>query len=302
MHGRAKRLGDKERRAATLLVLPVVVVLIALSIVPLGWTVAVSLRVENLFNPARSHWAGVQNFVYLATIDETFWKSIYLTAIWSAVTVTVELLAGFGLANLLDRAGRGVGMLRTLIIIPVFVSPVAMALTWRFMFEPVSGIINYMLGFVGVPRLPWHTSSSMSLIAVMLVDIWQWTPFVALILLAGMQSVPVEITEAARLDRIRGLRYVQRILLPSIWPVVTVVVLLRLVDAIRMFDTVFIITRGGPGTSTLLASVNMYTMFLSGRLGVMAAFGVVLVVLINVIVVLFLRVLLRQERGAAKAA
>jgi multiple sugar transport system permease protein len=298
---RLKRLGYGERRVATILVLPVLAVLVVLSIVPLGWTLVISLRVENLFNPAKSHWAGLHNFIYLATIEETFWRSIYLTAIWSAVTVSVELLAGFGLASLLDRAGRGVGILRTLIIIPVFVSPVAMALTWRFMFEPVSGIINYLLGFVGVPRLPWHTSSSMSLIAVMLVDIWQWTPFVTLILLAGMQSVPVEITEAARLDRVRGIRYMRRILLPSIRPVVTVVLLLRLVDAIRMFDSVFMITRGGPGTSTLLASVNMYTMFLSGRLGVMAAFGVVLVMLINLIVLWFLRVLYRQERRTEKA-
>ncbi len=297
-----QRLDDKERRAALLLVLPVIAILVLLAIFPLGWTFAISFRVENLFNPANSHWAGLRNYVYLATIDETFWKSIYLTALWSVVTVSAELLLGFGLAMLLDRARWFVGALRTLIIIPVFVSPVAMALTWRFMFEPVSGIVNYVLGSVGVPRLPWHTSSSMALIAVMLVDIWEWTPFIGLILLAGIQSVPVDITEAARLDRVRGVNYLRKILLPLIWPVVTVVVLLRLVDAMRMFDTVYVITRGGPGTSTLLASINMYTTFLSGRLGVMAAFGIVLVVLINLVVVWFLGVLYKQERRAVKAA
>jgi multiple sugar transport system permease protein len=278
------------------MVLPVIVTLVVLAIFPLAWTVAVSLRIENLFNPANSRWAGLGNFVYLATIDETFWKSIYLTAIWSVITVTVELVVGFLVAILLDTALWGIGILRTLIIIPVFVSPVAMGLTWRFMFEPVGGVINYLLRLLGIAPLAWHTSPNTSLIAVMLVDIWQWTPFVALILLAGMQSIPDDVLEAACLDRIQGLTYIRRILLPLIWPVVTVVVLLRLVDAIRMFDSVYIITRGGPGTSTLLASVNMYLTFLSGRLGVMAAFGIVLVVVINLVVVGFLRVLYTQER------
>jgi multiple sugar transport system permease protein len=291
----------KERQAALLLVLPVIFVLVILAIFPLSWTLAMSMRIENLFNPANSRWAGAGNFIYLATIDETFWKSIYLTGIWALVTVSVELVLGFLLAMLLDNALWGMGVLRTLIIIPVFVSPVAMALTWRFMFEPVSGIVNYLLGSVGVPRLPWHTSPSMSLFAVMLVDIWQWTPFVALIMLAGIQSVSTDVVEAARLDRVRGINYIRKILLPLIWPVVTVIILLRLVDAIRMFDSVYVITRGGPGTSTLLASINLYLTFLSGRLGVMAAFGIVLVVLINLIVIWFLRVLYKHERRAAEA-
>jgi multiple sugar transport system permease protein len=286
----------REERASILFVLPVLIILVILSIVPLGWTLITSLRIENLFNPANSRWVGAGNFVYLATIDETFWRSIYLTSIWTVVTVSIELVLGFLLALLLDSALWGIGILRTLIILPVFVSPVAMGLTWRFMFEPVSGIVNYVLGLVGIQRLAWHTSPETSLAAVMVVDIWQWTPFVAIILLAGMQSVPTEIIEAARLDRIRGLNYMRNILLPLVWPVMTVVVLLRLVDAIRMFDSVYVITRGGPGTSTLLASINMYLTFLSGRLGTMAAFGIVLVLAINFVVVWFLRLLHRQER------
>lgn len=289
---------EKEERAALMMVAPVLILLVALSIFPLVWSVATSFRVENLFNPANSRWVGFRNYVYLFTIDDTFWKSVLLTGIWAVVTVSVQLVLGFSIALLIDRARWGVGILRTLIVIPVFVSPVAMALTWRFMFEPVGGIINYVLGTVGVPRLAWHTSPETSLVSVMLVDIWQWTPFVALILVAGMQSLPGEVIEAARLDGVKGLRFIRKIMVPLLRPVILVVVLLRLVDAIRVFDTVFIITRGGPGTSTLLASVNMYTTFLSGRLGVMAAFGFILVLIINVVVILFLRVLYRRERAA----
>ena len=187
-------------------------------------------------------------------------------------------------------------MLRTLIVIPVFISPIAMGLTWRFMFEPVTGIINYLLESAGLPEGSWHTETGTALGAVMIADIWQWTPFVTLILLAGMQGISPEVIEAARLDRVRGWTYLRRIVIPLIWPVVTVVLLLRLVDSIRIFDLIYIITRGGPGTSTLVASVNDFTYFQAGRLGIMAAYGFLIVIVINVVVIAFLRALYRQER------
>ncbi|MYE58209.1 MAG: sugar ABC transporter permease, partial [Alphaproteobacteria bacterium] len=114
---------------------------------------------------------------------------------------------------------------------------------------------------------------------------------------AGMQGISPEVVEAARLDRVRGLTYLRRIVLPLIWPVVTVVLLLRLVDEIRIFDVILIITRGGPGSSTLLASMNIYSIFHAGRLGVMAAYGVLMVIAINIVVISFLRVLHRQEKA-----
>ena len=135
-----------------------------------------------------------------------------------------------------------------------------------YQIEPVTGVINYLLESVGLPEGTWHTSTDTALFAVMIADIWQWTPFVALILLAGMQSISPEIVEAARLDRVRGWAYIRRIVLPLIWPVVTVVLLLRLVDSIRVFDLIYIITRGGPGTATLVASVYDFTIFQAGRL------------------------------------
>jgi multiple sugar transport system permease protein len=210
--------------------------------------------------------------------------------------VSIQMVLGFWFALLLDTKTRAVGVLRTLIVIPVFISPIAMGLTWRFMFEPVTGVINYLLESVGLPEGSWHTSTETALIAVMIADVWQWTPFVALILLAGMQSISPEVIEAARLDRVRGWIYVRRIVLPMIWPVVTVVLLLRLVDSIRIFDLVYIITRGGPGTSTLVASVYDFTIFQAGRLGVMAALGFLILILINLVVITFLRALYKQEQ------
>ena len=290
---RAARLS--EGRVALLMVLPTLVVLFALAIYPLGWAGVLSFRVENLFNPKIGHWIGFRNYETLLGND-VFWKSIRLTVIFSIVVVSVQMALGFFFALLLDTRMRGIGLLRTLIVIPVFISPIAMGLTWRFMFGPVTGVINYLLESVGLPEGSWHTATNTALGAVMIADIWQWTPFVTLILLAGMQGISPEVVEAARLDRVRGLTYLRRIVVPLIWPVVTVVLLLRLVDSIRIFDLIYIITRGGPGTSTLVASVNDFTYFQAGRLGIMAAYGFLIVIVINIVVIAFLRALYRQER------
>tara|TARA_B100000686_G_scaffold29264_1_gene29658 strand:+ start:627 stop:1406 length:780 start_codon:yes stop_codon:yes gene_type:complete len=253
--------------------------------------------VENLFRPDIGKWVGLRNFKYLLT-EDTFWKSIRLTLIWCVCVVSIQMTLGFFFAMMLDTRARIVGVLRTLIVIPVFISPIAMGLTWQFMFEPVSGIINYLLSLFGLPGGTWHTSTETALIAVMIADIWQWTPFVTLILLAGIQGISPEVVEAARLDRVKGWNYVVRVVLPLIWPVVMVVLLLRLVDSIRIFDLIYIITRGGPGTATLVASVYDFTIFQAGRIGVMAAYGFLILIVINVVVILFLRLLYKQEKEA----
>ena len=277
--------------------LPTLIILIGLAIFPLGWAGVLAFRVENLFRPDIGKWVGLRNFKYLLT-DDTFWKSIRLTLVWCLCVVSIQMALGFLFAMMLDTRARVVGLLRTLIVIPVFISPIAMGLTWQFMFEPVTGVINYFLELLGLPGGTWHTSTDTALMAVMIADIWQWTPFVTLILLAGMQGISPEVIEAARLDRVRGWKYITRIVIPLIWPVVMVVLLLRLVDSIRIFDLVFVITRGGPGTATLVASVYDYTIFQAGRLGVMAAYGFLILIVINLVVILFLRLLYRQEKEA----
>lgn len=291
-----------ESRVALLLVLPTLIILIGLAIYPLGWTIVTAFRLDNLFNPTISRWIGFRNFEFLFFNDDTFWKSVKLAGIWCSLTVTIQLVLGFFLAMLLDTTMRGVGILRTLIVIPVFITPVALGLTWRSMFEPIGGVMNYLITSVGLPRSMWHTDPQSALMSVMIVDIWQWTPFVTLILLAGIQGISPEVIEAARLDRVRGVTFMRKIVIPMIWPVVTVVLLLRLVDEIRIFDVIFVITRGGPGSSTLLASINIYTIFQAGRLGYMAAYGVLMVVAINIVVVSFLRILHRQERATRQRA
>jgi multiple sugar transport system permease protein len=285
----------RTRRLALLLILPTVIVLVGLAIYPTLYAFWMSLRVYLLYNPAAGRFVGLSNFTHLLE-DEFAVKSLWLTAWWACLVIIVQVCIGMALALLLDRAIRTAGLLRTLVVVPVFVSPIAMGLTWRFMFEPVSGLVNWALRQVGIPGSLWLSSPSTALISVLIADTWQWTPFVGLILLAGIQSVSPEVAEAARLDRIRGLFYLRKILLPLIWPVVVVVVLIRLVDSIRVFDLFYIMTRGGPGSSTLVSGVYAFTMFQTGRLSDMAALGIVILIAINVLVSLVLRILYGREK------
>jgi len=287
----------QRRRLAYFLMMPSLVVLIGLSIFPAVVSGILSFRVHPLYNPNVARFIGWRNFEDLFD-DARFWESIRLTILWAVVVVAVQMVLGFLLAVLLDRKMRGIGLLRSLIIIPVFISPIAMGLTWRFIFEPVTGLANWFVSQLGFEKYSWLSHIDTSMSTLMIVDCWQWTPFVALILLAGIQSISPEVTEAARLDRVRGVTYYLRIILPLIRPVIMVVILLRLVDSIRIFDLVFITTKGGPGSSTLLASVYDYIIFEQGHLGLMAAYGFLILILINIIVVLFLNTLYRTEKAA----
>ena len=193
---------------------------------------------------------------------------------------------------LLDRKMRGANLLRTLLIVPVMISPVGMGLTFRYIFAPTYGLLTYLMQSVGLPTADWTVSTVWALPAVIFIDVWQWTPFVALILLSGMQSVSVEVTEAAELDGLSEWQKLWRIVMPLIRPVVMVVVLIRLIDSIRMFDLVFVVTRGGPGSTTEVLSVLSYvTGFSEGDMGSAAAIAWVTVVLVNVLVAIFLRAL-----------
>jgi len=285
----------RTHRLAILLVLPTLIVLVGLAIYPTLYALWMSLRVYLLYNPAAGRFVGPSNFTHLFE-DEFAVKSLWLTGLWAVLVIFVQMSLGMALALLLDRATRTAGLLRTLIVVPVFISPIAMGLTWRFMFEPVSGLINWVLRQMGFSGSLWLSSPNTALIAVLIADTWQWAPFVGLILLAGIQSVSTEVSEAARLDKVRGWFYMRKILLPLIWPVVLVVVLIRLVDSIRVFDLFYIMTRGGPGSSTLVSGVYGFTMFQTGRLSDMAALGVVILIVINVLVSLVLRLLYREEK------
>lgn len=285
----------KERVIAFLLLAPSVAYLFAMAIYPTAYSLWLAFQNYTIYRPDLVDFAGLDNFRALWD-DEVFWKSMRVTLTFAVSAVAIELVLGFAVAVLLDREMLGIGVLRTLLIVPVLISPVGMGLTWRYIFAPSYGLLNYGLHGVGLPPVDWIVSTTWALPMTVLVDVWQWTPFVTLILLSGMQSVPVEVVEAAAMDGLSEGQKLWRIVIPLIRPVIAVVVLIRLIDAIRTFDLIFVLTRGGPGSSTEIVSIYSYvTGFTSGDMGSAAAIAWITVILINVLVLLFMRVLAKTE-------
>jgi multiple sugar transport system permease protein len=291
---RARRVGS-ERRLATLLLLPSVGFLLLMTIFPTIYSLWMSTQQYNLSRPDLAHFVGLRNYGQLLS-DDIFWKAVRITLTFSVSVLVLQFLIGFFIANLFDRERRGMNLLRTLFIIPVFASPVALGLTWRYMYQPGYGLINYLLESVGLPRVNWLASTEWALPAVIVADVWQWTPFVALILLAGMQSISPEITEAAELDGLTRFQYLWRIVLPLLTPIIDVVGLIRLIDALKTFDLIYIITRGGPGTATYTLPLHSYaTGIASFLMGPSAAIAWVVVIIVNVCATIFLWLLSREQ-------
>ncbi len=281
----------REKLVALLLLAPAVLYLLALSIYPTVYSLWIAFHNYTMYRRDLISFAGFDNFTDLFD-SEIFPQSVRVTALFAAIAVSIELALGLAIAVLLDRKMRGANALRTLLIVPVMISPVGMGLTFRYIFAPTYGLLTYLMHGVGIPTADWTVSVAWALPAVIFVDVWQWTPFVALILLSGMQSVSVEVTEAAELDGLSEWQKLWRIVMPLIRPVVMVVVLIRLIDSIRMFDLVYVLTRGGPGSTTEVLSVFSYvTAFNDGDMGSASAIAWITVVFVNILVAIFLRFL-----------
>jgi multiple sugar transport system permease protein len=281
----------REKLVALLLLGPAILYLLALSIYPTIYSLWIAFHNYSLYRRDLVSFAGFDNFTDLLDSD-VFKQSFAVTLIFAFSAVAIELALGFAIAVLLDRKMRAANVLRTLLIIPVLISPVAMGLTFRYIFAPTYGLLTYLMKSVHLPTADWTVSVTWALPVVVFADVWQWTPFVALILLSGMQSVSTEVTEAAELDGLTEWQKLWRIVVPLIRPVLLVVVLIRLIDSIRMFDLVFVMTRGGPGSTTEVLSLFSYvTGFASGDMGSASAIAWVTVVLVNILVALFLRFL-----------
>lgn len=286
----------REKLVALLLLAPAVLYLLAMAVYPTIYSLWLAVHNYTLYRPDFAPFVGIANFTYLFG-DELFRRSLRVTVVFALVAVALEFAIGLAVAVLLDRKMVGINLLRTLLIVPVLISPVGMGLTFRYIFAPSYGLLNYVLRSVGLSPVDWIVSTTWALPAVIAVDVWQWTPFVTLILLSGMQSVSVEVIEAAELDGLSEFQKLWRIVLPLIRPVVIVILLIRLIDAIRSFDLVFVLTRGGPGSSTEVLSILSYeTGFTSGDMGTASAVAWVTVVLVNLLVILFLRALARPAR------
>ena len=283
----------RDRSLGYLFVAPAVAVLLALSIYPLIYAVKVALQTGS---GESVRWT-LQNFVRLAG-DQFFLAALGHTLIYAAVALTLELLLGLGLALLVDRPLRGRGVFRALLLVPMMLPPVVVGVVWRLMLNPDFGAINGTLRRFGIntDTLTWTASPKLAMLSVIAVDVWQWTPFVFLVLLAGLQAIPQEPYEAARIDGASAWQTFRDITLPLLKPALLVAVLLRTMDLLRVFDQIYILTEGGPGFATETVSLYIYrAAFRFFDFGYAAAMSFVLLIITNVISVGYIRLLQRQE-------
>jgi multiple sugar transport system permease protein len=235
------------------------------------------------------YWVGLANYVHLMH-DERFLWAVVRTLYFTTASVILPILIGIWAAVCFARKFKLRGAARTVFILPMMATPVAIALVWTMMFHPQLGVLNYLLTSVGLPPSTWVYSSSTVIPTLVMVETWQWTPLVMLIVLGGISSLPIDPYEAAVIDGATPWQMFRYITLPLIWPFIVVAGVMRVIDALKAFDTIFVITNGGPGTSSETINMLLYqTAFGYYDLGYASAMVVVFFVLIMLLSLILLR-------------
>jgi multiple sugar transport system permease protein len=249
-HPLPNMLGKQERNAARLMVLPAVGLLFLVTIAPLLFSLGVSFTNLQFGSPQPMRWLGLDNYLKLATKDARFLDALWHTLLLVGAGVSTQTVLGYVLASLLFRIRRGRTILLSVILIPSVISQVVAGWQGRMIFNASYGPLNDILARWGIKGPAWLASQQTALTSIFLTDTWQWTPFLALIILAALQSQPQDIVEAARLDGAHGWSMFRFVTVPLILPVTGIGILLRGVDLFKTFDLVYILTQGGPGNSS----------------------------------------------------
>jgi multiple sugar transport system permease protein len=271
-----------------------VVVLVVVLAGPLAWAVAVSLTSWYLGSPAPPRFVGLANYAALLR-DPRVWHAAWVTAYFTGAALGLELLLGLGIALYLNREFAGDGLVRTVLLLPISVTPVAIALVWAMMFNPTLGTLNYLLSLLGLPPLLWASDPLSAVPSLVLVDVWQWTPMVVLLLLAGLQTIPPEILEAAALDGARRFHLLRRIQLPLIRPHLAMAAVFRVILLLKTFDLIYVITQGGPADAT--ETLNLYT-YQVGMVYFQMGYGSALAVVLLLVIMALSLALLQARRRA----
>jgi multiple sugar transport system permease protein len=252
--------------------------------------------------PSGAVFAGWENYRSLMR-DANAYTSAQVTVVFAFAVVTIEVVLGVALALLLERPIRGMALFRTLFILPMMVAPVVVGLIWRFMYSEQFGVFNKITKAIGIGGVKWLSSQEMSLISVIIADVWQWTPFIFILAMAALQSLPSSALEAARVDGANPWQTIWHIKLPLMMPVIIIATLLRLIDAFKVLEVIFIMTDGGPGLSTEILSLHIYkTAFLSQQLGRASALSNLLLLIVLVLSVGLFVFSKMRERQARKVA
>lgn len=260
---RARTVAFLDRNLRHWTLLPAVILLLVLTVYPVGNLILMSVSTID-FAAGEEIWTftPLRNFELLLG-DRILRTALLNTLIFVIASVAAEMVLGFALALLVSSVPRAKGLLRTIMIVPILIPPVAIGSMWKLMYNYEFGIFNQVAAALGLGPVAWLGSTSLALWSVILVDIWHWVPFVFLILFAAVEALPREVLEAARVDGASTWTMIRKIIVPLMVPALTVAFLFRAILAFKVFDEIFLLTSGGPGTSTEVVSLHLYKVFFS---------------------------------------
>jgi multiple sugar transport system permease protein len=279
-----------DRHTALLLIAPTMLVLLVVNIYPFLYALYISAHTFTLGRPTPPRFIGLSNYRDLLD-DDRFINSLWVSFKFVTIAVVVEFLLGFALAFVFNAKLGGLATLRKLAILPIMVMPLASGLVWFYILNENFGAMNWFAALLGATqRVRFLTDDSLAILSLVLADAWQWTPFVMLVMFAALQSIPEYVYEAAKMDGLGQWQTFWRVTLPLLSSAIWVVLVLRVVDAFRMIELIYLMTRGGPGGATETLSWYIYsTGFLDQDLGSAAAEAVVMIMVVTIVAQIFVR-------------
>jgi multiple sugar transport system permease protein len=290
-----RRAGFQERSARLAFLMPALILILLLSIFPLIFSFVLAFMSWDLSRlEGGAYFVGLDNFITLVN-DARFWNTARVSLIFVVGAVTLEYVLGLGVAMLLNQQIRFRRFFLVAFLLPMMLTPAAVAYAGRMLFNEGVGPINDIIQFLGGPQIPWFSSRLLALPSLMLLDAWEWTPFMMIILFAGLQSLPPEVDEAARVDGANSWQLFRHITFPMLAPVSITAILIRGLEAFKLFDIVSVMTGGGPGTATEPVTLYAYLVGMkNGNLGYASAIAYALLVMIVIFSMLFLNNLRRR--------
>jgi multiple sugar transport system permease protein len=289
--GAGRRQAEKrERRVGWGFVVPTLVVLLLLNTFPLVFSVLLSFSRIDTSTGLQFGEITLDNWDALLH-DPQFWSSVWFTVLFTVIATVVEYFIGLSLALLLREKIRGGAFFRVLFAIPMMLAPVAIGFMWRMLYDQSNGPINAVLRGLHLGSPPWLSDSHLAVVSVVIMDVWEWTPLVFLLLLAGLQAIPTEVIDAAKVDGAGGFQVIYRVIVPMLAPVTVTAIFLRMIDSFQVFGQIFLLTGGGPGTATTSTTLfGFFQGFQSFDLGYGATIALALLILVVVVSTVFLAV------------
>lgn len=284
---------------AALFLAPALVVMVVITLYPFVYTLVLSFQDWNLAAFHGKRFVGLENYAEFF-ISPDAWRALRVTAIYVVASVGLEFLLGLAIAFLFDTRFKGDALARNLLLLPMVMSSVVVGLIWRWILNAELGVLNHFMEAVGLAPRAWLTEPGLALASVIAADVWQWTPLVFLVCLAGLRSVPSDVLESARLDGASWWQTQWYVALPAIKPIILAVLLIRGIDCLRFVDKIFVMTYGGPAGTTSVLGFHIYLKgFKYFQMGLTAAYALIYMAIIILLAQLLIRSFRLDKAGAA---